>query len=162
MISALAQILMETDPKKRVDMMFIDKAFGSPIVERLRALGHTQVQEIGFGDESPEFVGPRQKKLYANMRSYMWNQMKEFLKKGGIDTNDKKLMFDLTAPGFHFRQGGDGEMVIESKEDMRKRKIASPDDGDALALTFCRPVAPRRRMAYPMPDPVRSPYGWMG
>jgi hypothetical protein len=32
--------------------------------------------------------------------------------------------------------------VLESKADMQKRGEASPDDGDALALTFAQPVAP--------------------
>jgi hypothetical protein len=32
--------------------------------------------------------------------------------------------------------------VLESKADMQKRGYASPDDGDALALTFAQPVAP--------------------
>jgi hypothetical protein len=31
-------------------------------------------------------------------------------------------------------------LVIESKANMRKRGEASPDDADALALTFARPV----------------------
>jgi hypothetical protein len=32
--------------------------------------------------------------------------------------------------------------VLERKADMQKRGQASPDDGDALALTFAQPVAP--------------------
>jgi hypothetical protein len=32
--------------------------------------------------------------------------------------------------------------VLESKADMQKRGQASPDDGDALALTFAQPVEP--------------------
>jgi hypothetical protein len=32
--------------------------------------------------------------------------------------------------------------VLESKADMQKRGQASPDDGDALALTFAQTVAP--------------------
>ena len=32
--------------------------------------------------------------------------------------------------------------VLESKADMQKRDQPSPDDGDALALTFAQPVAP--------------------
>jgi hypothetical protein len=31
---------------------------------------------------------------------------------------------------------------MESKADMQKRGQASPDDGDALALTFAQPVEP--------------------
>jgi hypothetical protein len=37
--------------------------------------------------------------------------------------------------------------VIEAKQEMQKRGLASPDDADALALTFARamaPVAPKR------------------
>jgi hypothetical protein len=32
--------------------------------------------------------------------------------------------------------------VLESKADMQKRGQASPDDGDALVLTFAQRVAP--------------------
>jgi hypothetical protein len=32
--------------------------------------------------------------------------------------------------------------LLESKADMQKRGQASPDDGDALALSFAQPVAP--------------------
>jgi hypothetical protein len=33
-------------------------------------------------------------------------------------------------------------LVLESKADMQKPGQASPDDGDALALTFAQPVEP--------------------
>ena len=32
--------------------------------------------------------------------------------------------------------------MLESKADMPKRDQSSPDDGDALALTFAQPVEP--------------------
>jgi hypothetical protein len=32
-------------------------------------------------------------------------------------------------------------ILLERKDDMRRRGLASPDDGDALALTFAYPVA---------------------
>jgi hypothetical protein len=42
---------------------------------------------------------------------------------------------------------------LESKEDMRRRGALSPDEGDAVALTFARPVAPNnnfhRKLVYP-------------
>ena len=37
---------------------------------------------------------------------------------------------------------GSNLLVLESKADMQKRGQASPDDGDALCLTFAQPVAP--------------------
>jgi hypothetical protein len=45
---------------------------------------------------------------------------------------------------------GDGALLVESKDDMRKRGIPSPDDGDAFCLTFARSVAPPR-------VPIRTP-----
>jgi hypothetical protein len=44
------------------------------------------------------------------------------------------------APGYHINRSN--LLVLESKADMQKRGQASPDDGDALALTFAQPVAP--------------------
>jgi hypothetical protein len=34
-------------------------------------------------------------------------------------------------------------ILLERKDDMRRRGLASPDDGDALVLTFAYPVAKR-------------------
>jgi hypothetical protein len=46
----------------------------------------------------------------------------------------------LAGPGYHINRSN--LLVLESKADMQKRGQASPDDGDALALTFAQPVAP--------------------
>jgi hypothetical protein len=43
------------------------------------------------------------------------------------------------ARGYHIHRSN--LLVLESKA-MQKRGQASPDDGDALALTFAQPVAP--------------------
>ena len=62
---------------------------------------------------------------------------------------------------------------LEAKECMKKRGLDSPDDGDALALTFAAPVLTkaqrtlrrgRRRNMFEDPRPVpgpRSPQDWM-
>ena len=42
--------------------------------------------------------------------------------------------------------------MLKRKEDMRRRGLPSPDEWDAVALTFAEPVAAtgfRRRIAYP-------------
>jgi hypothetical protein len=46
----------------------------------------------------------------------------------------------LARSGYHINRSN--LLVLESKADMQKRGQASPDDGDALALTFAQPVAP--------------------
>jgi len=72
----------------------------------------------------------------------MWSRMKEWLLLGAID-KDPRLESDLTGPGFHHNNRD--QLVIESKEDMQKRGLSSTDDGDGLALTFARHVAPVRK-----------------
>jgi hypothetical protein len=144
MIAKLSVLLSETDPAKRIAAMFVDSAFGAPIVERLHMLGFHQVVEINFGAVYPP--DPHQ----YNLRAYMWNQTKEWLRKGAIDKNDEQLSVDLTGPGFHLNNTN--QLVIESKQSMAKRGVQSPDDGDALALTFAQPVAP----VAPPPPPLND------
>ena len=50
--------------------MFIDSGFGGPIVDRLHQLGYRNMIEITFGANAPDT------RHFANMRTYMWSQMK--------------------------------------------------------------------------------------
>ncbi len=135
MIAICSDLLEDQNPNRQVSAMFIDSAFGAPIVERLKSMGHKNVDEISFGGKSPD-------KRFGNMRAYMWGgKMAVWLERGGIDPNDKKLARDLMAPGFHLKVGGDGALMIESKDDIRDHYSDSIDDADALALTFARAVA---------------------
>ena len=154
MIATCARILGEQDPQKRVAAMFIDSAFGSPIVERLHVLGFSNAIEVNFGSVKVPDTH------YANMRAFMWGkQLKEWLERGGIDKADQKLMVDLMGPGWHLNNRQ--QLVLESKADMQKRGIPSPDDGDALALTFAQPVAPLVRQA-PRQEIPTGGTSWMG
>ena len=49
------------------------------------------------------------------------------------------LVDDLTGPEYALDLKG--RVKLESKDSMKKRGLASPDDGDALALTFAEPVS---------------------
>jgi hypothetical protein len=64
------------------------------------------------------------------------------------------LETDLTAPGYtHDKRD---RVVLESKEHLKDRGVDSPDDADALALTFAMTVAP----AQPVPAPYRPQTKW--
>jgi hypothetical protein len=129
LVGKLAEILRDKRPDRKVTAMFIDMAFGSPIYERLRALGFNNVFEVNFGlTHTPD-------RTKANMRAYMWDRMKDWLLTGTIET-DEKMATDLPGPGYHINRSN--LLVLESKADMQKRGQASPDDGDALALTFAQ------------------------
>ncbi len=110
---------------------------------------------MNFGGKSPD-------SHQFNWRAYMWSQMKDWLRHGAIP-DDESLALQLCGPGYHINQAN--KLVIESKEDMKKRGLASPDDADALALTFAQPVAlPEIEDDEEMPDffdRLSGHSGWM-
>jgi hypothetical protein len=77
---------------------------------------------------------------YANKRAEMWGFMKEWLKAGCLP-DDNKLIADLKAVDYGY--DAPDAILLERKDDMRRRGLASPDDCDAPALTFAYPVAKR-------------------
>lgn len=131
LVARAAEVLR--DPALKVSMMFVDSAFGAPIVERLQSMNFRNVAEVNFGGASAD-------SHQSNARAYMWNRLKEWLRTGTIDAADIRLQTDLVGPGYHLNNKA--QLVIEPKQSMQKRGVASPDDGDALALTFAQDVAP--------------------
>lgn len=73
---------------------------------------------------------------HYNLRAFMWAQMKEWMREGSIP-NDNDLKVDLTALRYGFRGG---ELLLESKEDAKRRGVKSPDRADSLAMTFAVPT----------------------
>ena len=86
--------------------------------------------QFGASADDPE--------AYDRKRDEMWGRMKEWLADGGTIPNDPALIDDLTSPEYDFKLGG--QVKLESKKDMKKRGLASPDAADALALTFAYKV----------------------
>lgn len=147
LVTLAADLLGRTHGGKPITTMFVDATgIGGPIADRLRQMGHKNVVEVQFGGESPD---PKM----ANMRAYMWSKLRDWLAKGCIDAAPR-LETDLTGPGYkHDKQD---RVVLEAKEDMKKRGLDSPDDGDALALTFAMPV----RLSAPVVEPYRPSVKW--
>ena len=98
----------------------------------------SRVFEVQFGGESPN---PK----YANMRAYMWATCREWLARGAIDA-DPILEQDLTGPGYDHDKKD--RLLLESKDHMKARHLASPDDADALCMTFAAPVASELRVKH--------------
>jgi hypothetical protein len=84
----------------------------------------------------------------ADKRAGMWGNLGDWLRAGGALPDDPELRADLT--GLEYGYDGKGAIQLEKKEDLKKRGLASPDAGDALALTFAFPVRPDWIEAEPM------------
>lgn len=62
-----------------------------------------------------------------------------------------RLETDLTGPGFELDLKT--RILLESKAEMKMNGFDSPDDGDALALTFARKVVARAKESKQPPPP---------
>ena len=150
-VAKAADLLEDGIEGKRIRRMFVDATgIGGPIVDRLKQLGYEdRVQEVQFSWKAPS-------RKYANMRSYMWGRLRDWLQHGAID-DAVALEQDLAGPGYtHNRQD---QLLLEPKEHMKKRDLSSPDDGDALALTFAARVAVESDEG---PMPYGGGGGWQG
>ena len=128
----LADVLSTTYNGTPVAMLFLDSAgIAGAIGTRLRALGHQNVLEVNFGADSPN---PK----CRYMRDFMWSEMKDWLLIAAIDKSPQ-LEADLTGPGL--REDLQQRIWLESKKEMKARDIPSPDQGDALCLTFAQKVS---------------------
>jgi hypothetical protein len=152
LVTVAADVLGRTYDGRKVTTLFVDgTGIGGPICDRLRQMGHKNVMEIQFGAESPD---PK----LANMRAFMWAKLREWLPKGAIDKSST-LETDLTGPGYHHDKRD--RLVLESKESMKARELASPDDGDALALTFAAPIKLKREATGYGYRPPAGSSGWL-
>lgn len=112
------------------DAICIDAGNGTGVIDRLREMGYT-VKEVWFGSKAME-------EEWADFRTELWAKVREWLPGGCID-DDSDLKDDLVGPEYEFDKHE--RIKLESKEKMKKRGVASPDNGDALAVTFATKVA---------------------
>ena len=114
----------------RPDAVCVDAGNGTGVIDRLREMGY-KVNEVWFGEKSGT-------EGWADQRTEMWAKMKEWLNGGCID-DDTNLKDDLVGPEYEFDKLE--RIKLESKDKMKRRGLASPDNGDALAVTFAVKVA---------------------
>jgi hypothetical protein len=116
------------------DAIFIDPGGNPGVYDGLKR-SRWPVHPVDFGSGA-------QDKRFQNKRAEIWWRMKEWLQDGGCIPNDQAMIADLCSTEYDYHNAR-GKFALESKEDMRKRGMLSPDIADALATTFAFPVAPR-------------------
>lgn len=117
--------------KERPSKVCIDCiGIGAGIVDRLLEIGYDCVEGVNVARSAND------KDKFKNLRAELWHDMREWLaQESGVQIPDSdELLGDLTSLGYKFDSSG--RLQIESKEDLRRRGMKSPDLGDALAISF--------------------------
>lgn len=166
MVGKIADVLRREHNGDKVSMLFFDSAgIASSVYNGVRNLGFDQrITLVNFGADSPS---PH----CAYWRDYMWDAMKTWLMEGGAIDDDHDLAADLQKPVLmpDLKQ----RIKLEPKDLMKKRlaksglNSTSPDDGDALALTFALPVEVPATLVSAQSAPTisadqRGDGAWMG
>jgi hypothetical protein len=106
---------------------------GAGVVDRLKELGYSDLIVAANNGAKP-----LDEKLYYNKRAETWAQMLAWLQDTPCQIPDNdSLHADLC--GIKYRFDSNTRLLMERKEDMKKRGVRSPDEADALALTFYLP-----------------------
>lgn len=135
----IAQLLNGTHdhyPSTQIDAVFIDGiGIGAGVVDRLKQLGYSNIFDVNCASSAFE------DKRYANKRAEMYARLREWINEGGQLPDNSRLYQELSHLGYHFDK--QNRLLIQSKEELKRQGLGSPDMADAYALTFAEKVAPR-------------------
>lgn len=120
----------------KVDLIGI----GRGVVDRARELGKpvegVNVSESPTSDDNDE--------RFLNLRAELWWAVRERFEHGTIDIDpqDDDLAGELAS--LKYKRTSTGKIQIESKEEAKRRGIASPNRADALMLAFAPRPKPKK------------------
>lgn len=128
---------------------------GAGVVDRLRELGYP-ARPVNVA-EAPATDDGR----FMRLRDELWFQGRDwFAKKDCCIPRDDGLISELVGPKYKYESSG--KIKVESKDDMKKRGVKSPNRADAFLLTFASNdilVETRRMVATAEYDPLGAPVG---
>ncbi len=102
---------------------------GAGVVDRLHELKLAGVRGLNVGEM------PAAKERFSRKRDELWFEGREWLDKRDCKLpDDDALIAELTGPKYSFLSNG--KLKVESKDDMKKRGLHSPDRADAFLLTL--------------------------
>jgi len=158
-VGILVQLIKEHNPIK----VFVDVGgLGAGVVDRLMELGYKEiVVSVNAGSK------PLDGKRYSNKRAEMWGLCKAWLLEEPCKIPDvDSLHADIC--GIKYSFDSNSRLVMERKEDMKRRGVRSSDEADALCLTFALPVSafevkkPQPSFQKSFSDELNARIGYLG
>ncbi len=117
---------------------------GAGVVDRLAEMG-LPVNGINVS-ESPAI-----KEQFSRLRDELWFAGREWFESLAVKIpNDEELIGELTTP--KYRVISTGKRQVESKDDMKKRSVDSPDRADAFLLTLASAGTRNRNFYMDLPE----------
>jgi phage terminase large subunit len=111
--------------------LFIDIiGVGAGVFDRLKEQPDVSGRVYGVNSAGK----PRDEAEHINIRIESWVNIRNWLRDAVLEKHES--FYQLANP--KYKISSNGKLQLESKEDMKKRGVKSPDVGDALALTLSK------------------------
>ena len=134
------RVLKEIEATEAAAVFVDEGGIGAGLVDVLLERG-APVIGVQFGGRADQTNLRDPATKYANKRAEMWGGVRGALSTLCIPESvkgiDHTLVDELVAPTYDFNVRE--EIVLESKREMKRRGVASPNVADALALTYAYP-----------------------
>lgn len=120
-----------------------DTGVGGGVTDRLNELKEDPAEgldkmvviPVNFARKSPKSKSAR---FYDDIVTWMWANVRDLMKDKEVKLpDDSVLVGEFSTRKYYFQSNG--KMKLESKEELKKRGLSSPDRADAVALA-CMPV----------------------
>lgn len=121
---------LETPEEQRPTSINVDViGLGAGVADRLRELG-APARGINVGE-----AAAIDERRFLRLRDELWFRVRDWFDKRDVSIpQDDALVAELVAPKYKIESSG--KLKVESKDDMKKRGVRSPNRADALCLTF--------------------------
>jgi phage terminase large subunit len=117
------------DDETPVEIMVDSIGLGAGVADRLRELGFP-ARDVNVGE------APSSSDRFMRLRDELWFAGREWFEKRNVSLPKgcERLIAELTAPTYTFSSSG--KIIVESKADLKKRGVMSPNQADALLLSL--------------------------
>lgn len=125
--------------KKKGVKAFIDTiGEGAGVYSRLKELGYDLAYSCKFSESAADLHDVTEVYTFANMRAYLYWALRDWLnpKNGFMPAVPPNDLFMQECTEVHWKFQSSGSIIIESKDDIKKRLGRSPDYLDAVVNTF--------------------------
>lgn len=128
--------------KGRIYVNIDDTGLGGGVTDRLKEIKREQslnrlfVIPINAAEkiETDTKDGKEAAEHYNNLTTHMWAVLRDLLRSRDIEIEDDSDSIAQLASRKYF-MASNGKIELESKKEMKKRNLPSPDRGDAMALS---------------------------
>lgn len=144
------EIAKQADKIKPSSIKIDSTGLGAGVYDRLKEMKNYPVEDIISGEKAHD------PERFWNFRAEAHWLIRERMEQDMLDLPQKDMELRGQLTNIRYKIKSDKRILIESKEDMRRRGAKSPDKADAIVLAFCSKPRNKARIYFFGDSPVEA------